>query len=121
MLEMMDIEIDHAVAFRISGKITESDMSLVLGDAKEKIERYGDIVFLEQIDSFEGVEIAAIIEKFKYFFEVGMSNISRVAVITDKKWIEKIIGIEDKIFKSIDVKCFSLEDKELAIEFLRAG
>ena len=121
MLEMIDIDIDHAVAFRMSGKITESDMSLVLSDAKEKIEKYGNIVFLEQIDSFKGVEIAAIIDKFKYLFEVGISNITRVAVLSDKRWIEKIIGIEDKIIKSIEVKCFALEDKELAIEFLRAG
>ena len=120
MLEMIDIEIDNAVAFQVSGKITESDMSLVLSSAKEKIERHGSIVFFEKIDSFNGVELAALIEEFKYLFDVGISNIDKVAMLTDKKWIEHIVNIEDKIFKNIDMKCFSLEEQSQAIEFLKS-
>ena len=70
MLEMIDIGIDNAVAFQISGKITEIDMSLIHSSAKENIERHGSVVLLEKIDSFEGIEIAAIVEEFKYLFEV---------------------------------------------------
>ena len=119
MLEMIDIGIDNAVALRASGKITESDMSLILSDAKAKIERHGNIVLFEIIESFEGIEIAALVEEFKYLFEVGISNISKAAILTDKKWLERIVSIEDKIFKNIEMKCFSIEDQELAIEFLR--
>ena len=119
MLEMIDIGIDNAVAFRISGKITERDMTLVLSNAKEKINRHGNIVILEIIDSFEGIEIASLVEKVKYLFEVGISNISRAAVVTDKKWLENIVSVEDKIFKNIKMKSFSIEDKDLAIDFLK--
>ena len=94
-------------------------MALVLSDAKEKINRHGNIVILEVIESFKGIEIAALVEEFKYLHEVGMSNISKIAVITDKKWLEKIVSIEEKIFKSIEMKCFSTEDQDSAIEFLK--
>ena len=67
----------------------------------------------------EGIEIAVIIEEFKFYFEVGISNISKLAIVTDKKWLEKIVSIEDKIFKSIEMKCFSIEDKDAAIAFLK--
>jgi hypothetical protein len=43
MVEMTDIGIDNAVAFRMWGKVTESDMASVFSDAKEKINRYGKI------------------------------------------------------------------------------
>ncbi len=119
MLEMIEVGINNAVAFRVSGKITENDMLLVLNKAKEKIECYGNIVFLEQIDSFEGVQIAALIEEFKYLYEVGMANINKVAILSDKKWIEVIANIEDKIFTSIDIKCFPIDDQQAAIEFLK--
>ncbi|MHC4138969.1 MAG: SpoIIAA family protein [Planctomycetota bacterium] len=121
MLEMIEIGIDNAVAIRVSGKITKSDMALVLGNAKDKVERYGNIVILEQIDSFKGIEVSAIVEEFKYLFDVGISNISKAAIITDKKWLEAIVSLENKIFKSIDMKCFSTEDKESAIEFLKTA
>ena len=121
MLEMIDIGINNAVAFQISGRITESDMNMVLGNAKEKIKSNGSIVILEKIDSFEGIEIAAIVEEFKYLFEVGMSNIAKVAILTDKKWIEHIVNIEDKIFRSIEMKCFPIEEQAEAIEFLKSS
>ena len=119
MLEMIDIGIERAVAFRMEGKITESEMAQCLSDAKAKIERYENIVVYEEIVSFHGIDLKAIVEEFKYLFEVGISNIDRVAVVTDKKWVEKIVGIEDKIFKSIDMKAFSTEEKDKAIEFLK--
>jgi len=119
MVEMMDIGIDNAVAFRMWGKVTESDVSLILSDAKEKINRYGNIVFLEVVESFEGIEIAALIEEFKYLFEVGISNISKVALVTDKEWMKEIANIKGKIFRSIQMKCFSTEDRDIAIEYLK--
>ena len=119
MLEMMEIGIDNAVAFSMSGKITERDMSLVLSDAKKKIEQHGNIVLLERIDSFEGIELSAIVEEFEYIFKVGISNIKKAAVITDTKWIEMIVNIENRIFKNIEMKCFPTEDQDSAIEFLK--
>ena len=121
MLELIDIDIDNAVAFRVSGKITENDMSAVLDRASEKIEHYGDIVFFEQIDSFDGIEIAAIVEEFKYLFDVGLSNIKKVAVVTDKKWIESVANLESKIFTGIEIKCFSTDDQLSAMMFLKAS
>jgi hypothetical protein len=119
VIEMIDVGIDNALAFQLSGKITESDMSMVLSAAKEKIESHGSIVILEKFNSLEGIEIAAIAEEFKYLFEVGMSNIAKVAILTDKKWIERIVKIEDKIFRNVEMKCFSLEEQADAVQFLK--
>ena len=120
MLKLLNTGIDHAVAFEISGKVTENDMALVLNQAREKIERYGQIVILEKIDSFQGVEIAAIVEEFKYLMDLGMSNIDRVAIVTDKPWITHIANIENKIFSKIEMKCFLIEEQAEAIQFLKS-
>jgi len=119
MLKLIDIKIDNAVAFEVSGKVTEDDMVLVLNDVKQKIERYKQIVLFERIDSFNGVEIAAMLEKFKSLFEVGLSNIVKIAIVTDKKWLSQIVNIEDKFFRKIEMKSFSVEEQGQAIEFLK--
>tara|TARA_R110001599_G_scaffold181956_1_gene374857 strand:- start:128 stop:520 length:393 start_codon:yes stop_codon:yes gene_type:complete len=120
MLKMLDIGIDNAIAFRISGKVTEDDMELVFSEMKGKVRAYGDIVLYEQIDSFEGVELAGIIDKIQYLFEMGISTIKRVAIVTDKQWVSKFVSFEDKIFRNIDMKCFPLEEKAEAVDFLRS-
>ena len=119
MLEMMDIGIEKAVAYRLGGKITEDEMTLVLSALKEKIDSYGKVSIYQEIESFGGVEFDAIVEKFKFFFDVGISNISRISVVTHKKWMQKVIDLEDKLFKKIEMKGFSFDERNEAIEFLK--
>ena len=119
MLELIDIGVENATAFRMSGKLTESDVSLFLSDTKEKIEAYGNIVIYQELESFEGIELAAIVEEFKYLFDVGISHVTRAVLVTDKKWLEKLVKVEDKIFKNIEMNYFSPDEKELAIKFLK--
>jgi len=119
MITLEDIGIENAVAFHVAGKITENDMDMAFAAMKAKIKLHTNIVLYEQIDSFGGVELAGIIDKFKYLFDMGISNITKVAIVTDKGWIEKIVTLEDKLFRTIEIKVFSVEDKAQAIEFLR--
>ncbi len=115
---MIDIGIDNSVSFKVYDKITEADVALIVHLMREKTEKYGTIVLLEQVNSFKGVELSAIIEEFRFFHQTGFANISKVAVVTDKKWIETIVGLEDTIFRNIDMRSFSSEDIPLAIQFL---
>lgn len=121
MLKLLDIEIDKVVAFSVENKITEDDMNLALSTLKDKINKYGEVFIYEEIDGFSGIEISAIVDKFKYLFDRGLSGISRIAVVTNKEWIHKIVDLEDKLFKKIDMRCFSLEQKDKALEFLKQG
>lgn len=119
MLEMLDIGVEQAVAYRLAGKITEDEMKQALTAIKKKIESYGKVYLYQEIDSFSGVELDAMLEKFKFLYENGIANINRVAVVTDKQWLHKIVDLEDKIFKNIDMQCFSLKEKKQAVEFLK--
>ena len=118
MLTMVDSGIDKAVAYRIEGKITDADMELVTSVLKEKIALYGDIFIYQEIESFKGIEFEAMVEKTKFFLEMGTSNIKKIAVVTHKDWMNKIIDLEGKLFKNIDMKAFLTEDKDEAIAFL---
>ena len=119
MLELIDIGIENATAFRVSGKISEKEMSCVLSNAKEKTAQFGKIVIYEEIQSLGGIEFSAIADKFRYLFDMGLSNLTKIAIVTDKDWIQKIAKIEDNLFKHIEIKAFSFDEKALAIAFLK--
>lgn len=119
MLEIIDIGIENAVALRWGGKITEAEMKSVFSVLKEKIKDYGKISMYQEIESIGGVEFEGIVEKLKFLKEFGLSNFSKAVVVTDKKWVKRIAEVEDKIFRKIDIKCFSTDEKNEAIEFLK--
>lgn len=119
MVEIIDIGIEEAVAYRVQGKITEAEMTVVLAIFKEKIDNGEKLIVYQEVISIGGVEYEAMIEKIKLFLDVGHSHFSRIAVVTQRKWIHKLVDLEDKLFKNIDMKGFPIEEKEKAIECLR--
>lgn len=119
MLEMIDIGVDNAVAYRLEGKITEEEMTTILTLFKEKIEKGQKLVVYQEVVSVGGAEFDAMVEKFKFFRDFGFSHFDRIAVITHTKWLHRIIDLEDKIFRNIEMKGFSVDEKDQAVEFLR--
>ena len=121
MLEMIDIGIEKAIAYRVEGKITEEEMTSVISIFRNKIDSDEKLIVYQEVVSFSGVEFDAMIKKFKFFIDVGISHFSEIAVVTHKKWIHKFVDLEGKLFKSIDMKGFPIEKKDKAIEFLKSA
>ena len=121
MIEMLDIGDTNVVAYRIGGKVTEEEMNSVLSILKEKIQAGKKLSIYQEITSVGGAEFDAIIEKLKFFREFGLSNFNRIAVVTHKEWMHKIIDLEGKLFKKFDMRGFSIDDKDEALEFLKLG
>ena len=121
MLEMIDIGIEKAIAYRVEGKITEEEMTSVISIFRNKIDSDEKLIVYQEVVSFSGVEFDAMIKKFKFFIDVGISHFSKIAVVTHKKWIHKFVDLEGKLFKSIDMKGFPIEETDKAIEFLKSA
>ncbi len=121
MLEMMDIGVDKAVAYRVGGKITEAEMTSVLSIFKEKIDNGEKLIVYQEVESIGGAEFDAMIEKLKFLFDVGLSHFDRIAVVTHTKWIHKLVDLENKLFKNIDMRGFSIDEKDKAVKFLKSA
>lgn len=119
MLEIIDIGVEAAIAYRVGGKVTEEEMRSVLSLFRDKIERGEKLIIYQEVVSIGGAEFEALVEKLKFFRDVGLSHFYRIAVVTEKKWMTRIIDLEDKLFKNIRMKGFLLEDKDLAIAYLK--
>jgi len=120
MLEIIDIGIPNAVAYRFGGKITEEEMTSVIARFREKIDLGEKLIVYQEVVSFGGVTFDAMAEKLKFFLDVGISHFSKVAVVAHKKWIHHLVDIEGKLFKGIDMKGFSIEEKNKAVAFLKS-
>ena len=119
MLEMIDIGVENTIAYRVGGKITEEEMKSIITVFKEKIDKGEKLNIYQEVVSIGGAEIDTMIEKFKFFREVGFSHFNRIAVVAHTKWLHKLVDLEDKLFKSIKMKGFSVDERDEAIEFLR--
>ena len=120
---MIDIGNEKIIAYRLGGKITEEEMTSALDIFREKIAKGEKLIVYQEVESIGGAEFDAMVEKFKFFKEVGFnfSHFSKIAVVTHSKWLHKLVDLEDKIFKNVDIKGFPIEEKDKAIEFLKTA
>lgn len=119
MLEIIDIGVEEAVAYRLGGKLTDEEMSQVFSALKEKIDQHGKVSIYQEIESFKGVELDGIFEKVKFFLDVGISKFDKIAVVVGSDWLQKIIDLEGKLFRKFDMRGFSMDEKEQAVQFLK--
>ena len=119
MIEVLDFGDETIIAYRVGGKVTEDEMKEILALFRERIDQGKKLNIYQEVVSIGGVEFDAMVEKFRFFKETGFSNFNRVAVVTHKRWIHHLVDLEDKLFKNIEMKGFSIEDKDAAITFLQ--
>ena len=119
MLELMDIGVENAVAYRLGGKLTDGEMNSVFSALRDKIDEYGKVSIYQEIESFKGVELDGMIEKVKFFLDVGISKFDKIAVVVGNEWLQRIIDLEGKLFSKFEMRGFSMDDKEQAIQFLK--
>ncbi len=118
MLEMLDIGNENVIAYRLEGKVTQEEMKSVMTLFRKKIQQGKKINIYQEIVSIGGVEMDAMVEKFKFFLDAGISHFDKVAVVSSKKWIPRLINLEDKLFRRINMKGFSTDEKPEALRFL---
>ncbi|MEM9758281.1 MAG: STAS/SEC14 domain-containing protein [Pseudomonadota bacterium] len=118
MIEMMNFEARDTVGWRIESKVTEDDMEAVLAALRDAIEASDQVSVYQEITDFSGIEWEAIEEKMEFLREFGLRHFRKIAVVTDKRWMQTVIGWEDRLFRSIDMRAFSTDDRSRALSFL---
>lgn len=118
MLELISLEADNVVACVVDGKISSQDIDTIWNEIDGKLKDNKKLSVYVEVKDYGGISIDAFFEDFKRAYK-HFNHFSKKAVVTDKNWIKKITPVVDKIFPNIEVRCFSFEDKDKAIEWIK--
>lgn len=117
MIEILDFENERVIGIVMKEKIETNDIEQVSKLVEEKLEKFDKLSVYVEVESFEGISIEAFFKDLK----LGIKNFGRFdkkAVVTDKTWMKKIGEVSDKLFSSIEIKCFPFDQKEEAVKWV---
>ena len=117
MIEIIDFDNEKVLGVAIKGKISTGDIEKTAKLAKEKFKLSEKLSIYVEMETFEGISIAAFFKDLKF----GLKNFGKFdkkAVVTDKAWVKKLGEFSDKLFGSIEIKCFSFEEKDAAKQWV---
>lgn len=98
-------------------KLTREDYDRLIPFLEKKIEESGKLRWYFEMEDFNGWEIGALWQDFK--FDVKHANdFERVAMVGDKSWQEWMSDLM-KPFTSAEVRFFELRDQDKAHEWIQ--
>ena len=102
------------------GKIDSNEMKAALDDLLEKSKNIKHGKMLYRIGEFDfptlgaiGVEMSRLPELFRL-----IRNFDRAAVLSEKKWVQKISEIEGAMIPGLEIKAFNLDNEAEAEAWL---
>ncbi len=112
---------DHRLNIELSGKLESSDMEAALEDFIQKSTNITEGKILYIFTDFHLPSLGAFFVKFSRLptlFSL-LKNFQKIAILTDKTWLQNASEIEGKLLKGIEIKAFNLEEKSLAETWLQ--
>jgi hypothetical protein len=119
MLEILSLDADNVIGCVIDGKINAEDIEKISKEIDDKLKTHKKLRVYVEVKNLGGISLDAFFEDLKLGFR-HFKNFDKKAVVTDKGWMMKVAPIVDKIFSSIEVKCFSFEDKDEAVKWVKS-
>lgn len=120
---MLTHHVDHdhkLIEVTIAGKISREDLTSTLAAIEEPVQEWDKINILKRVDSFKGMEWGALVDDIKFALQNAKhyKKIKKVALVSDKDWIETIAKMTKGLIAA-EFKIFDAEDIEEAREWLR--
>jgi hypothetical protein len=117
MVTIDEIEGTNILEFAINGKISAEEFDAIVKKAESMISKHGKIRVLEQIIAFGGMPIAKYWEDIRFGFR-HLKDVTKAAIVTDKKWIETISKPITGLYPG-EVRFFELAELDQARVWLR--
>ncbi len=117
MFSRIPINEDHIIGIRAEGVLTDEDYKKFLPELEEEIRRRGQVSVYIDIEDFKGWKARAAWDDLKFGIAHDM-DFRRIAIVGSGTWQHWLVRVID-IFFSADMRFFSSEEKEQAMEWLR--
>ncbi len=114
MLELIAIQAKNVVGIRISGKIEKADIEKVKKEVEARLAVFRKLRVYVELESFGGISLEALVADLKWAFP-HLKNFEKKAVVSEKGWIGKLVGVGNLLVPGIEVRHFTFEEKREAL------
>jgi intergrase/recombinase len=118
MIDTIPTNSEHVIGCKIDGRINKEDIEKLETYIEDKLSKNKKLRIYVEVLKLEGISLEAVFKDLKLGIK-HFNDFDKKAVVTDKDWMKKVAAIADKIFLNIEVRCFSFEDKEKALEWAK--
>lgn len=118
MIDIIPTDADNVIGCKIVAKINTEDIERLANYIEDKLLKNKQLRIYVEVTKLEGISLDALFKDLKLGIK-HFNDFDKKAVVTNKEWMKRVAVIADKIFPNIEVRCFSFEEKEKALEWAK--
>jgi len=104
---------DHIIGLEIDGWIEAEDIDRVVELIEQRLDTGERLRIYAQVNNWSGMSLSAFVKDLKFSLQ-HFKDFEKEAIISDRKWLESLAVVGNKLFSSLEVKHFTLEEKDQA-------
>ncbi|WP_101675566.1 SpoIIAA family protein [Alloalcanivorax mobilis] len=113
MIELMGIPDDRVVGVRIDGHVDKAAFDQIIAEIEARSAHHEKLRIYAEIHSLGGMSLETLLADFKFAVK-NWRRFDREAIVSDRRWLQGIAPVVDKLFPGIEVKAFALDDADAA-------
>ncbi|MDC8001837.1 STAS/SEC14 domain-containing protein [Aequorivita todarodis] len=107
---------DNIIGFIIDGPYDEHAIERIQTQVKERLEVFDKLnLYIEDTVNAD-ISLKAVVKSIPFKLKTG-NRFERVAVVTDRKWLQIISNLE-KLFFNAEIRIFSVQQRLEAIQWI---
>ncbi|MBS9523796.1 STAS/SEC14 domain-containing protein [Litoribacter ruber] len=121
MIEQIPSPNENTLMFKVGDKITQTEMQQMYTLIKARVEQGHTVNIYVEMEKFPSMTMGAIWEEVRQLvpdFKILLLKINKIALVTDKEWMQKISDGIYSIIGNINFKSFSVSDKSTAKDWI---
>ena len=114
----IDLKTESVLGFAICDELTLADFNWFNHLMSERLQQNRSLQLYLEINHFEGISPMTLWKDFR----VGVKTsrfIERVAVLSEKNWMENAAHVDDQLILGTDMKYFCLSEQRKALHWLK--
>ena len=118
MIEQLAMPSDRGVGVNIDGNIQKAGIQAIAVAFTDKFEQFDRVGIYVEVAHLGSITLDALVTALKFSLST-FQRFAKKAVVAEHQWMDRVAGVSDKLFPSLEVKHFSLVDQENAIAWAK--
>ena len=107
---------DNIIGFIIDGPYTEDSIDKVQNEILDRLEVFSSVSFYIEDTSNAEISLKAVLKSIPFKVKTG-NRFDKVAVVTDRKWLQLFSSIE-RLFVNAEIRLYSTQQRLEAIQWI---
>ena len=108
---------DHIIGLEIDGWIDAEDIDRIVKIVEPRIDAGERLKIYAEVNSWSGMSLGAFIKDLRFSLQ-HLKDFDKEAIVSDKRWLEALATLGNTLFSGIEVKHFTLDESDKALEWL---